>query len=54
MKAKVIRTFRDKHTNELRVEGEIINITKKRYEEILKTAPLVTEHKEEKADKAAE
>ena len=41
MKAKVLQLFKDKHTGELYAEGAIINISKERYEEILRVAPLV-------------
>ena len=34
MKAKVLRTFRDKHTKELHKAGAVIDVTKKRAEEI--------------------
>ena len=46
MKAKVIKAFRDKHTNEMYKPGDVLTIPKKRFEEILKTAPLVEEIKE--------
>ena len=47
MKVKVIYDFRDKHSGELHKKGETLTINKKRYEEILKVAPLVEEVKEE-------
>jgi len=34
MKVRVIRPFRDKHTNEIRRKGQEIEVTKKRFEEI--------------------
>ena len=34
MKVRVIRPFRDKHTNEIRRKGQEIEVTKERFEEI--------------------
>lgn len=48
MKAKVLKAFKDKHSGEIYKAGDVITVTKKRFEEILKTAPLVEEVKEEK------
>ena len=51
MKAKVLRTFRDKDTDLLHRKGKEIEITKKRFEEINSTSfgILVEEIKEKKA-----
>jgi hypothetical protein len=49
MKAKVLKDFKDKYSGEVYKKGTILNIAKKRYEEILKVAPLVEEVKTEKA-----
>lgn len=55
MKAKVLKKFRDKHTFEIHAVGEILNITKERYEEILTSGKFVEEVKEpKKARKKAE
>ena len=51
MKAKVLKRFKDKHTGEVYKAGQVITVTKKRFAEILKTAPLVEEVKEETAEK---
>lgn len=45
MKAKVLRKFKDKHTNEVYSVGDVITISKARFEEILTVAPLVEEVK---------
>lgn len=47
MKVKVLKTFRDKETNELRKTGDVFTCTKKRYNEILSVDALVEEVKEE-------
>lgn len=55
MKVKVLTRFRDKHSGEYYKKDQILVITKERYEEILKVAPLVEEVKEtKKAKNAAE
>lgn len=41
MKVKVIRKFRDKHTNELYHRGKVLEITEARYEEIMSVGDLV-------------
>ena len=41
MKAKVLRKFKDKYSGKLYKENEVITISKDRFEEILKVAPLV-------------
>lgn len=49
MKVKVVKRFKDKYTNRIYKEGEVIEITKKRYTEILKVdKTLINEIKEEK------
>ena len=46
MKVKVLESFRDKYDKKVRYQkGEIIEITKKRYNEILKVGKLVEEIK---------
>lgn len=53
MKAKVIKPFRDQYSGEVYKAGDVLTITRERYEEILKTAPLVEEtQKPKKAKKA--
>lgn len=47
MKVKVLKAFKDKHTGKMYKVDEVITVTKKRYAEILETAPLVEEVKEE-------
>ena len=41
MKAKVLQKFKDKYSGEIHNEGDILNISKERFEEILTVAPLV-------------
>ena len=53
MKVKVIKNFKDKHTGEFHKTGKVMNISKKRYEEILTVGKLVEEYKET-ADETAE
>lgn len=50
MKVKVTKEFRDKHSGEVYKPGKVLYISKTRYEEILKTAPLVEEIKEVKEE----
>ena len=45
MKAKVLKTFKDKHTGELHQKGSVITISKERLAEILTKGPLVEEVK---------
>lgn len=52
MKARVLKQFKDKHTGEIYKAGDVITVTKKRFSEILKTAPLVEAVEEE--DESAE
>lgn len=47
MKVEVLKAFKDKHNGKIYKVGETLTITKKRYEEILKVAPLVEEVKED-------
>lgn len=53
MKVKVLKKFKDKHNGKIYKAGEVIEVTKKRYAEILETAPLVEEVTEEKKEEAA-
>lgn len=48
MKVKVLKKFIDKHTGEVYQVGDELNITKKRYKEILSVDKLVEEIVEEK------
>lgn len=41
MKAKVLKSFKDKHTGELHKKGSTITVSKDRYEEILTAGPFV-------------
>lgn len=45
MKAIVIKGFRDKYTSEIHKKGDILTLTKKRYNEILTVGRLVEELK---------
>ena len=47
MKVKVIEKFKDKHTKDIHEPGTILNISKKRYEEILEKGKFVEEIKNE-------
>ena len=47
MKAKVLRTFKDKHNGKTYNAGDVITISKDRYEEILTVGNLVEEIKKE-------
>ena len=53
MMVKVLRTFKDKHTGEYHKKGEVLTVTKKRFDEILKVAPLVKKLEEEVENKTA-
>ena len=53
MKAKVLSRFIDKHTCEIHKPGEILTISRERFEEILTVAPLVEEITEPKKKKEA-
>lgn len=50
MKVKVLKAFKDKYTGQMYKVNEVISVTKKRYTEIVKIAPLVEEVKEESAE----
>ncbi len=50
MKVRVLKVFKDKYTGELYKVGDVLTVTKKRLAEILETAPLVEEIKEEQAE----
>ena len=50
MKVKVLKRFKDKHTGKMHEVDEVLTVTKKRFAEILETAPLVEEIKEEAAE----
>ena len=41
MQAKVIRTFRDKHTGERHIIGSVIEVSEERFEEILTAGKFV-------------
>ena len=45
MKAKVLKRFKDKHSGKIYEPGEIITISKKRFNEILEVDVLVEEVK---------
>lgn len=47
MKAKVLKKFKDKHTGKIYEPGDIITISKKRFNEILEVDVLVEEVKNE-------
>ncbi len=46
MKVKVLKKFRDKHNGKVYKVGEVLDITKKRFDEIQKVGKLVEEVKE--------
>lgn len=58
IKVKAVKRFKDKRTGKVHKEGDIFEVTKTRYEEIVKNAEalkcgaLVEVCKEEKAEKA--
>lgn len=41
MKVKVLKKFRDKNTGEMYEEGQVIEVTKKRHDEILTVGKLI-------------
>lgn len=43
MKVKVLKRFKDKHTQDIHKVGDVLDVTKKRYEEILTKGKLVEE-----------
>ena len=53
MKAKVLQAFKDKHSGRLHKAGDVITISKERYEEILTVGKLVEEIKKAKAEREA-
>ena len=53
MKAKVLSKFKDKYSGKIHNEGETMTISRERFEEILKVAPLVEEIKETKKKSTA-
>lgn len=50
MKVKVLKRFKDKHTGKVHKKGEVMEISKKRFTEIMNVGELV----EEVVDKATE
>lgn len=48
MKAKVLKKFKDKHSGKIHNAGDILTISKERFNEILSAAPLVEEVKKPK------
>jgi hypothetical protein len=54
MRARVLRSFIDKHTKEVHKVDDVITVTKARFAEILKAGPLVEAVKEEKQEKETE
>lgn len=53
MKAKVLKRFRDKHSGKIHECGEVLTISKDRYNEILKVGAFVEEIQQKKTEKAA-
>jgi hypothetical protein len=43
MKAKVLREFKDKYNGKIYKKGQVINVTKERFDEILTVDKLVEE-----------
>ena len=54
MKAKVLSKFKDKYNGKVYKPGEVITISKERYEEILTVGNLVEEIKTKKKTEEAE
>lgn len=54
MKAKVLVRFIDKHTGEVHKKDDVIDITEKRFKEILETGNFVEKVKAEKKAKTEE
>jgi hypothetical protein len=48
MKAKVLKPFKDKNNGKVYKEGQVINVTKERFDEILTVDKLVEEVDEAK------
>lgn len=51
MKAKVLKQFKDKYSGKIHEAGDVLTISKERFEEILKVDLLVEEVKEPKKAK---
>lgn len=49
MKAKVLKVFKDKHNGKIHKVGDVLTISKERFNEILSVAPLVEEVKKAKS-----
>lgn len=49
MKVKVLKKFIDKHNGEIHKEGDLLTVSKERFEEILQVGKLVEEITEEPA-----
>ena len=52
MKAKVLIAFRDKETKKAYKKGDIIEVTPKRFNEIIKQGSYIQLHEDEKPVKA--
>ena len=52
MKVKVIEKFRDKHTKKIHNVGDVLTISKERFDEILTVGKFVEEIKEEPKEAA--
>lgn len=50
MKAKVLKTFRDKYTRAVHKKGSTIEVSKERFEEMNSTSLFVEEIKEDKKE----
>ena len=46
MKVKVLKTFRDKHTGKICKKDDVLTVSKKRYEELIKAGNYVEECKD--------
>lgn len=49
MKAKVLKKFKDKYSGKTYAVGDVLTISKDRFNEILEVAPLVEEVKKSKS-----
>lgn len=49
MKAKVLKKFKDKYSGKTHEVGDVLTISKERFNEILAVAPLVEEVKKPKS-----
>ena len=54
MKVKVLKKFKDRHTNEIHEVNKVLTISKERYEEILAVGEFVEEIKKPKKESAKE